>query len=133
MAKIDYAKTALKVQKVIEDNGSNVIFIRRSDTPTDPAKPWRTHSTDLSGTPPAAGSTSTGKAIRDEYDAEELADNQYVRHQNYKVLVSPKSLGDIDLSDFDAVELDGQVATINELETIKPAAVVLLYILHVER
>lgn len=133
MAGIDYAKTALKVQQIIEDNGAEVVFIRRSDTPTDPAKPWRQYSTDLAGTAPAAGSTATGKAVRDEYNLQELEVNNYVRHQNYKVLVSPKSLSDIDLADFDAVELDGQVATINEIEVIKPAAVVLLYILHVER
>lgn len=133
MAKIDYAKTALKVQKVIEENGTTVTFIRRSETASDPAKPWRTYDSTLTGTAGTPGSTVSGLGIRDEYNQEELEDNLYIRHRDYMILVSPKSIQGVDLTLYDSVEFDGQVAEIKQVETIKPAAVTLLYILHVRR
>lgn len=131
MAAINYAKTALKVQKVVEENGADVIFIKRSETASDPAKPWRQHDTSLTAATGEPGSTVTGKGVRDEYEVEEIQSS--ARTGDFKVYVSPKSIAEVDLTDYDAIELDGQVSHIVRIETIKPAAVNLLFILHVER
>jgi len=133
MAAINYPEVALKVQKVVEDNGAPVVFIRRSETPVDSAKPWRTYETTLPNSDGTPGSELTGKAVRDEYTQEEIDDNLNIRHGDFKVYVSPKSVGDVDLKQFDAIELDGETFEIEEVETIKPAAVALLYILQVRR
>lgn len=133
MAAIDYPSVALRVQTAIEDNGADVVFIRRSETPVDAAKPWRKSSTDLDGASGTAGSTATGKAVRDEYTIEEKAENLNIRAGDFKVIVSPLSLSSVDLKSFQSLELDGEVYRIEEIDIVKPAAVLMLYIIRARR
>lgn len=133
MAAINYPSVALRVQTAIEDNGADVVFIRRSETPVDSAKPWRKSSTTLSGTEGDAGSTVTGKGVRDEYTIEEKAENLNIRAGDFKVIVSPLSLNSVDLKPFQALQLDGEVYRIEGIEVVKPAAVVMLYIIQARR
>ncbi len=131
---IDYPELAQEVADVIEGTGRDINFVRNSETPVDPAKPWRKYDTDLSGADGTAGSDITAKAVQDMYTVEEQQDNQNIRLGDSKFYVSALTLGaSVDLREYDRVIDSGVSYSIVEITPIKPGDVNLLYILQVRR
>lgn len=152
---IDYPALALRVKEVVEGTGASVDFIRNSEDPVDPAKPWRQYSTSLDDIvvtswdggltewdggdtawdtlgPP--GSRVSAIAVADEYSVEELEENKNLRHGDKLYYVSASSVGaDTDLRTYDAIIADGDRFEVVKVELIKPAAIPLLYIVQVRR
>lgn len=124
---VNYVRLAASTKRIIESTGRDVVLLRKSRTPGDPAKPWRG---------PAASTDQTVGTIKAViYPAEEKDENGTLIRRGYHVaMLAHDSLSPAeDLSDLDSVQ-DGAITyKVDKASIIGPGDVKIAYELHLKR
>lgn len=115
----DYAPLARTAKTLIERFGRPVTLQRKSETPSDPAMPWR-------GTGAATQDTPVTAVLVDYTLQEQVSD--HVKRGDKRAYVAQLSVAGMDLTVYDTlVDADGQIWQIVRIETINPGDTRLLY------
>ena len=136
MAVIDYVKLQNDAETAIDDNGRDIILLKRNRTPAVTAQPWR-GAADL----PLEVEGTTIKAIFAPVSGNrftkinEAEDEQIHRSDRDQFLLSGKVVvaAGIDLTEYDAVQDDTVIWRITSVQEEKPGPLSLLFHLNVVR
>lgn len=126
---VDYVKLAATATRLVRANGTTVTINALATAPADPAKPWRGP---VDQRAPFAGSV-TVKAVRIGTSKTQIASlGKLIKKDDIPDSVDELWLvepGSVDISDYDELVVGGVTEQIQLAVQIKPADVVLLWIL----
>lgn len=131
MGVINYNSVALKVQKVIEDNGKAITLVEKSKSiPADPAKSWRSDDTVTPGE-----NTVEVTAVEDQFSSSEV-NGSSVRLGDKKFLVAAKSVSTTErprLGEYDIIRDGSETWRIKKMDPVEPGSVPVVFTFHVRK
>jgi hypothetical protein len=121
---MEYAAIATNVQKLIAKYGRTITLVTLTDsTVPDPTKPWRP------GVPLEA--TRDVKAVVKSFKAENIDDNMILTYDMQVII--PGTEVTTPPTPNDLVQIDGVAWDIINVRTVKPADIILAYILQIRQ
>ena len=117
---VDYAALALTAERLIEDNGRDVTFVKVSETPIDANEPWRGNT--------SAETTVVAKAVLSDYAKEDI-DGDLIRTGDQRAVVAELSVTGNDLEEFEIMRDDeNQEWRIINVDKVRPGPTTLVFV-----
>lgn len=124
---VNYVRIAATAKRLIEENGRDVILIKKSRAPADSATPWRG--------PSGSGDNVVGTIKALIYPKEERSQDGELVYKGFEVamLAHDSLAAPVDLTTLDAIKDGGITYKIFKASKLGPGDTVLSYELHMKR